>query len=42
MQVNGIGGSANPMKVAVKVDGDTVEYVKVLEDAGETGGYGKD
>lgn len=42
MQVNGFGGSANPMKVAVKIDGDTVESVKVLEYAGETGGYGKD
>ena len=41
MQVNGFGGSANPMKVAVKIDGDTVESVKVLEYAGETGGYGK-
>ena len=42
MQVNGFGGSANPMKVAVKIDGDTVESVKVLEYAGETGGFGKD
>ena len=30
------------MKVAVKIDGDTVESVKVLEYAGETGGFGKD
>ena len=42
MQVNGFGGSANPMKVAVKIDGDTVESVKVVEYAGETGGFGKD
>ena len=40
MQVNGYGGSANPMKVAVKIDGDTVESVKVLEYAGETDDYG--
>lgn len=42
MQVNGFGGESNPMKVAVKIDGDTVSSVKVLEYAGETAGYGKD
>ncbi len=42
MQVNGYGGSANPMKVAVKIDGDTIESVKVLEYAGETPKFGKD
>ncbi len=42
MQVSGFGGTANPMKVAVKIDGDTVSSVKVLEYAGETAGYGKD
>lgn len=40
MQVSGFGGDANPMKVAVKIDGDTVESVKVLEYAGETDDYG--
>ena len=42
MQVSGFGGEANPMKVAVKIDGDTITSVKVLEYAGETAGFGKD
>ena len=42
MQVSGFGGEANPMKVAVKIDGETVESVKVLEYPGETAGFGKD
>ena len=33
---------SNPMKVEVKVTGDTVEYVRVLEYPGETAGYGAD
>ena len=41
MEVKGFNAS-NPMKVAVKIDGDTVKSIKVLAYAGETAGYGKD
>lgn len=38
----GFGGTSEPMKVEVKVSGDVVEYVKVLEYPGETDYYGAD
>ena len=41
MEVKGFS-AAKPMKVAVKVDGDTIQSVKLVEYAGETAGFGKD
>ena len=42
MQTNGFGGESSPLKVAVKIDGNQIQSVKVLEYAGETAGFGKD
>lgn len=40
MEAYGYGGEDTPMKVEVKLSGDTVQSVKVLEYAGETEYYG--
>lgn len=42
ISANGYAGASNPMKIEVKVSGDTVEYVKVLEANGETSDFGAD
>lgn len=38
----GYGGDSKPMKVEVKITGDMVEYVRVLEYPGETSNFGED